>query len=374
VPEEISLDLIDDSTFNVRLEYHDEDIDALKVSMGSIGLLTPVTLRKKQERYELVFGHRRTRAARALGWRTIPAQVRECSNEQMLEFSLSENVERKDLSDYEKGVVFLRMHQEFGKTYGQIGKHVGLTKQGVYHYIKMTTLFRAATIADDENVRSALRKISEHHARILIRIEDEKVRANTLKLVILDNLSAKDLERVVNRLRSWFSPYLISPEESTANSNNRLNDIREIKKLVANDLSLFHRKDHDQFIGSAYDHHYSVFGCFPPLRLYEDNEALIHEREWYSFASPRFESKLHDVKIHFWGDVAIATVSANYCYKRNKGVSIRARGSIVLAKEKDRWKIIHVHYSPSEDWDEYNQNKMTSLQGELNSPPTSYGH
>ena len=83
---------------------------------------------------------------------------------------------------------------------------------------------------------------------------------------------------------------------------------------------------------------------------------------------------MRDVKIRFWGDVAIATVSANYCYKRNKDVSIRARGSIVLAKEEEGWKIVHVHYSPSEDWDEYNQNKMTSLQDELKSPRTSYRH
>jgi ParB family transcriptional regulator, chromosome partitioning protein len=114
VLEDIPLHLIDDSAFNVRLEYEEEDISALKFSMGSIGLLAPVTVRKKEERYELVFGHRRTRAARALGWTAIKAEVRECSNEQMLEFSLAENVARKDLSDYEKGTVFLRMHQEYG--------------------------------------------------------------------------------------------------------------------------------------------------------------------------------------------------------------------------------------------------------------------
>jgi ParB/RepB/Spo0J family partition protein len=374
VPEEISLDLIDDSPFNVRLEYHEEDLNELKVSMEALGQLAPVTVRKKQqERYELVFGHRRTKAARALGWTSIKADVRECSNEQMLEFSLVENAARRDLSDYEKGAVFLRMHQEYGKTYAEIGKLVGITKQGVYHYIRMTTLFRAATLSNDESIRYAMRKISERHARILLRIDDEIARANTLKLVVSDGLSVKDLERIVNRLRSWFSPFQIPLEENKAKGakDKRLADVREIKKLVANDLSLFHREDHDEFVGKSYDHHYSVFGCFPPLRLYEDGEAIVHEKEWYTFAAPRFESKLRNVKIRFWGDVAVATVSANYCYKRNKDVSIQARGSIVLAKERERWKIVHVHYSPSEDWDEYNQNKMTSLQSELKSPRAS---
>ncbi|MDA4129744.1 MAG: ParB/RepB/Spo0J family partition protein [Thaumarchaeota archaeon] len=373
--EEISLDLIDDSAFNVRMEYDQVDINALKASMRSIGLLTPVVVRKKQERYELVFGHRRTRAARALGWGKIKAELRECSNEQMLEFSLAENAARKDLSDFEKGTVFARMHHEYGKTYTEIGKLVGLTKQGVYHYVRMTTLFTAAIVADDETVRSSMRKISQHHARILFRIEDEKVRANTLKLVVSAGLSVKDLERIVNRLRSWFSPFQIPQEENKGQSSHdrRLSDLREIKKLVANDLSLFYREDHDTFIEVAYDQRYSVFGCFPPLRLYENDDALVHEKEWYAFASSRFESKLRGLKVRFWGDVAVATVSANYYYKKNKQVSIQARGSIVLAKEKDQWKIVHVHYSPSEDWDKYNQNKMSSLQSELKSPSAFYG-
>jgi hypothetical protein len=237
----------------------------------------------------------------------------------------------------------------------------------------MTTLFRAATLVGDESIRSAMRKISEHHARILFRIEDEEVRANTLKLVISDGLSVKDLERIVNRFRSWFSPFTIAQEQGAPSQYDKTrSDLREIKKLVANDLSLFYPDDHDAFIGIAYDHHYSVFGCFPPLRLYEDDEALAHEKEWYSFAAPRFESKLRDVKVKFWGNVAVATVSADYSYKRNKQVTIKARGSIVLSRDADRWKIVHVHYSPSEDWDQYYQNKMSNLQSELKSPRPSF--
>src|SRR5271170_1367377 len=110
--------------------------------MDHFGLLSPIKARPKNnsQKYELIFGHRRVRAAKYLKWESIPAEIEMVSDEQMLNFSLAENLSRADLSDYEKALSYHRMHMQFGKKYEEIAKISGCSKQRISNYVRMVHL------------------------------------------------------------------------------------------------------------------------------------------------------------------------------------------------------------------------------------------
>src|SRR5271169_1003992 len=122
---DIPLSLIDDNPFNCRKSYIKQEDQKLANSLKLLGLMSPVKLRRNGLRYQLVYGHRRVRAARSLSWQTIRAEVEDLSDESMLELSLVENIERKNLSDFETAISYWRMNREFGMTFEEIGNLTG---------------------------------------------------------------------------------------------------------------------------------------------------------------------------------------------------------------------------------------------------------
>ncbi len=99
ISSDIPLALIDNNPFNCRKSYRKHDDLKLASSLRLMGLMSPVKVRRTGSRYQLVYGHRRVRAARSLNWQTIRAEVQDLSDEMMLKASLIENLERKNLSD-----------------------------------------------------------------------------------------------------------------------------------------------------------------------------------------------------------------------------------------------------------------------------------
>jgi len=92
--EDIQLNLIEDNPFNSRLVYDGIELRNLAISLNQSGLLTPVKVRRHEKGYQLVFGHRRVRAARLNSWETIRANISQCSDDEMLKQSIIENLER----------------------------------------------------------------------------------------------------------------------------------------------------------------------------------------------------------------------------------------------------------------------------------------
>ena len=178
---EIPLNLIADNPFNCRKAYSEKEDLKLANSLKSLGLMSPIKVRSTGSNYQLVFGHRRVRAARMLDWQTIRAEVEELSDESMLKYSLLENMERKNLSDLEAGISFWRMNREFGKTYEEIGKMVGYSSAHVCNFVRMTEMFDDhEDLGNDPSLFSDLQHISEHHARILSRIDNSETRRRLL--------------------------------------------------------------------------------------------------------------------------------------------------------------------------------------------------
>lgn len=305
------------------------------------------------ERYELVFGHRRFLAAKKLGWKTIRAEVVDASNEDVLMQSLVENFEREGISDYEKALLFSTLNTKFNRTYEEIGKSVGLSKQHVGSYINMLRLFDNSDLTGNPDLSDALHTVSEHHARVLSRVNDKKTRADLLLMVARDKLSVRDLTNMISHLRSWFPTQKPTAENleqlqvSNIESVGATSDVEDITQAVFDEFKLAQNGDFDGFkklhlVGSGF----TLFPSYPPFERVEDTHAISREREWFYEILPKFSWKIEDLKITVLGRTALTTLKVNYFSGKKENAAKRmVRGTMVFVKRGDSWKILHEHWS-----------------------------
>lgn len=193
-PGDIALDLIDPNPFQPRQVFDDESIEELKRSIQVQGLLQPVLLRRSGERFQLIVGERRWRAARAAGLKAIPAQVREsATDEEMVELALLENVQRKDLNPIETAQAILRLQETCRLTQETVAEKLGVSRAQVANLVRLLRL--------PERIKTALAdgRITMGHARALLSVSDEKQQAELFERFLADGRptvrEAEDLTR-----------------------------------------------------------------------------------------------------------------------------------------------------------------------------------
>jgi ParB/RepB/Spo0J family partition protein len=218
----VPVSLIVNNPFNSRVHYDAKEIRLLADSLERDGLLSPIKVRPKNGLFEIAYGHRRARAAELLGWKKIRAEVDDLSDGEMIRASLIENIRRKDLSDYEKGLTFKRMHEHFSLRYSDIARIVESSESHIANYIRMTQLFGEATLQKSPQIEKDMHEISEHHARILHSIRGEDARAAALRLAVSQSLSVRELQHMVQKLRSWFPTGELQELYGTTSESNVL--------------------------------------------------------------------------------------------------------------------------------------------------------
>ena len=194
---EIRLDLIEPNPLQPRRDFSEEDLRELQVSMQSSGLLQPVTVRARGDgRFELIAGERRLRAARGLGWDTIPAIVREVSNEQMLSLALVENLQREDLNPIEEAQGYRQLVSEFGLAHHQVAQAVGKDRSTVTNALRLLTL--------PDEVQKLVRDgaLTLGHARALLGVADALALSDLARRVVAQRMSVREVERLVQDTRS----------------------------------------------------------------------------------------------------------------------------------------------------------------------------
>ena len=350
----IPISLIRDNPYNSRKYYDESEIRSLADSLLKVGLLNPIKVRQAASGFELVHGHRRVRAARLLEWDSIQATVGSCSNEELLLISLIENLERKDLSDYEKAVAFRRMHDEFGKTEEEIGTLVGLSKGAVSNYILMTRLFDEERLAADPGLMRAMYLVSEHHSRYLSKIGDFDERARMLKFVVSESLSVRDLQRMALHLKSWFIPEQNPPAHQPGRRqdgrNGRQEDTLEIHNLLLAEFALPKKGDFESFANfHDFDQGFSIYSDFPPFRRIVGAKAIEKEKDWFDTIAPHLTVRIRDLRIQFFADTALATLYVDQKGKvEGQRVKEVLRGTVLFAKHTEGWRIVHEHWSALE--------------------------
>lgn len=161
----VDLALIDPNPFQPRRHFDLAELEELSQSIKSLGVLQPVLLRQNGERYQLVSGERRVRAARLVGHDTIPAVIRDVSDAEAMEMALVENLQRADLNPIEVARAYQRLVDELGWTQEQIGERVGKSRPHITNHLRILGM--------DEDVQAwvAAGELTVAHAKAILGVE-----------------------------------------------------------------------------------------------------------------------------------------------------------------------------------------------------------
>jgi ParB family chromosome partitioning protein len=176
-----------------RRQFEEAALDGLAASIKAHGILQPLVVAPiKGQKYQIVAGERRWRAAAKAGLTTVPVIIRTLKELEQLEIAIVENVQRVDLSPLEQAMSIERLHQEFSTPYEQIAKRLGKASSTVNNIVRLLQLPSAAQQALSE------RKISEGHARAILALKQmPKQQEELLKLILAHGWSVRQAERYV---------------------------------------------------------------------------------------------------------------------------------------------------------------------------------
>lgn len=174
-----------------RKQFKEEKLAQLADSIRKHGIIQPLVVQKQERGYTIIAGERRWRAARMAGLREIPVVIKNFTSKEVLEISLIENLQREDLNPVEEALGYQRLIQEFSMTQEQVAERVGKNRSTITNSLRLLQLDAdiLQMLIDDE--------ISSGHARALLMLEDKALQHELAQKVYQDNLSVRDLEKMV---------------------------------------------------------------------------------------------------------------------------------------------------------------------------------
>lgn len=175
-----------------RHVFDEEAMEELKTSIQEVGLLQPIVVRELDgEKYELVMGERRWRAAQATGRDTIPAIVRDTRDDAMLRDALLENIHRANLNPLEEAAAYQQLLEEFGATHEELAKRIGRSRPQISNTIRLLNL------PAQVQRRVAAGVLSAGHARALLGLEDNGAQEELALRIVAEGLSVRATEELV---------------------------------------------------------------------------------------------------------------------------------------------------------------------------------
>ena len=193
----IPVDLIEPNPFQPRMTFDQEALDELAESIRTLGLIQPITVRRKTDGgYQIISGERRFRASRLTGMTMIPAYIRDTNDQGMLEMAIVENIQREDLDPIEVALSYQRLIEECSLTQEQMALRVGKKRASVTNFLRLLKL--PAKIQHDLKVGL----LSVGHAKVLLGVEDTNMQEYLCDLVIKEDLSVRQLEDKIRKLNS----------------------------------------------------------------------------------------------------------------------------------------------------------------------------
>lgn len=194
---EISVAQIEVNPFQPRTSFDHEAMQELAQSITVHGIIQPVTVRKVgKDKYQLIAGERRIQASKLANIKAIPAFIREANDQQMLEMSLIENIQREDLNAIEIALSYQRLLSECKIKQEELGHRVGKNRTTVTNYLRLLKL------PPDIQIGIRDSKISMGHARALINVENIEDKLAIYKKIVKNDLSVRVVEYLVRNLSS----------------------------------------------------------------------------------------------------------------------------------------------------------------------------
>lgn len=208
----INIESIAINPFQPRQDFNQDALHELSDSIKLHGIIQPLTVRKTdQDKYQLITGERRLRAAKLAGLEEVPAYIRITEDLQMLEVALIENIQRESLNAIEIALSYQHLLTDCQLTQEALAERVGKNRTTVNNYLRLLKL--------PPDIQIALRdqKISMGHARALINLQNPETQLNLLKKILEDGLSVREVEKLVQELS------IIGPLRKVSTKTHHLN-------------------------------------------------------------------------------------------------------------------------------------------------------
>lgn len=189
---EIELSKIQPNPEQPRSVFEEEALEELATSIRSLGVIQPITLKELEpEKYLIISGERRYRAAQKAGLTCIPAYIRTAEDEKIVEMALIENIQREDLNAIEIALAYQRLIENYGLTQEKLSERIGKKRTTIANYLRLLKL--------PAEIQMGLKdkRIDMGHARALISVEDPEVQLAFYEQILSDGLSVRQVEEMV---------------------------------------------------------------------------------------------------------------------------------------------------------------------------------
>jgi ParB family chromosome partitioning protein len=193
--EEIDIDRIIQNPDQPRKNFGKEKLDELMKSIEKNGILQPIVVRRKESRFEIVFGERRYRAALQLGYAKIPAIIREdVDDKHGLLIALIENIQRDDLNPLETADAYHSLLIKFQVTQDELSKMVGKSRVAISNTLRLIKL--------PDSIKSYVNqgRITEGHARALLAVKTPEIQTELCKKIVDCDLSVRETEKLIHKI------------------------------------------------------------------------------------------------------------------------------------------------------------------------------
>ena len=259
---EVSLDDIIPNRFQPRLSFDEQGLNELAESIRQHGIIQPLVLRKIGDKYEIIAGERRYKASYIAGLTKVPAVIIDLNDNESAEVAIVENIQRKDLSPIEEAKSYKKLLDRGYLTQDQLASRMGKNQSTVSNKLRLLNL--------DEKVQDALlnNKISERHARSLLKLDNKEEQKKVLDEIIEKRLNVRDTEDLINRKLNGEEEFINIPNlsntgiEETFDFNNISNisndykneeEIEKITTFSSNPIKEYKENDDDIEVISDFD-------------------------------------------------------------------------------------------------------------------------
>lgn len=189
----VDIDLIDPSPYQPRTRFREQALDELARSITSSGIVQPLVVRRINNRYQLIAGERRWRAAQRASMQRVPVVVRDVPEEMALEMTLVENLQREDLNPIEQARAFQRLTEEFNLTQEQVAERTGKDRATIANAVRLLKL--------EDPIQDLLEegRLTAGHGRALLAITDSPTRLELSRRIARGGMTVRQVERLATR-------------------------------------------------------------------------------------------------------------------------------------------------------------------------------
>ncbi|MHC4337687.1 MAG: ParB/RepB/Spo0J family partition protein [Planctomycetota bacterium] len=220
---EIGIDSISPNPYQARTVWDQKELADLAESIRANGLIQPIIVRPVGSEYQLIAGERRFRAAKLASLNTIPALIRQASDEQLLEWALVENIHRADLNPIERAKAYQNYLGTFSLTQGEAAARLGEDRSVIANYLRLLDL--------PEEIKQMLvdGRLTMGHARAILALPTDEVRRKLANRALAGRLSVREVERLVRK-------YITGTEQARASVREKPAHILDLERKLSSQL------------------------------------------------------------------------------------------------------------------------------------------